>query len=72
MSAHYCFFAIKINISRFLKENHVHGLRAEGDCCWELFLRPKYQGKKTQTISPGKETLPEFQPISLKKMLCDE
>merc|ERR1739844_160372 len=52
----------------FLKENHVHGLRAEGDCCWELFPRPKYQGKKTQTISPGKETLPEFQPISLKKM----
>lgn len=56
----------------FLKENHILGLRAEGNCCWELFPRPKYQGKKTQMILPGKETLPEFQAISLKKMLCDE
>ena len=56
----------------FLKENYILGLRAEGNCCWKLFPRPKYQGKKTQMILPGKETLPEFQAISLKKMLCDE
>ena len=63
-----------INIRKkfpFLKENLIHGLQADGDCCWEVFARPKYRGKKVQTIWPGELYLPEFQVISAKRKICD-
>ena len=54
-----------------LKENVIHGLQADGDCCWELFARKKYRGKKVQTIWPGELYLPEFQVISAKRKICE-
>ena len=55
-----------------LKKHIIHGLNAEGTCCWELFSRPKHRGKKVQTIWPGEVYLPEFQVISAKRNICKE
>ena len=55
-----------------LKENVIHGLNADGDCCWELFARRKFRGKKVQKIWPGELYLPEFQVISAKRKICEK
>merc|ERR1712141_385417 len=54
-----------------LKKNIIHGLQANGDCCWELFSLPRYRGKKLQTVWPGEIYLPEFQAVSAKGKICD-
>ena len=55
-----------------LKKHVIHGIKANGNCCWELFPLPKYRGKKRQVISPDIVHLPDFQAKSAKKKMCDE
>ena len=56
---------------RILKKNIIINIEAKGNCCWELFPRPKYVGKQKQEINPNKTYLPTFQAKSAKKKKCN-
>ena len=59
------------NIKRgfpILKKHIVIQMVVNGDCCWEIYEKRKFQGENQYL--PHGEHLPEIQPISIKKVHC--
>ena len=61
------------NIKRgfpIMKTNIVFYIEVLGNCCWEIYAKRKFRGDK-QTIFPGEsQVLPDFQPVSIKRLEC--
>ena len=55
-----------------LKKNIIVGMKTEGDCCWEIFPTRRHQGEISQILTSNDDYLPNFQVISLRKLICEE
>ena len=54
----------------FMRQNTVILLEVIGNCCWELNEKRNFRGEK-QLIYPGGNLIyPDFQPVSIKKLVC--
>ena len=57
------------NIKRVIKRNIVIQMETLGNCCWEIYAKRTFKGRK-QHIYLG-ESFPEIKPVLAKKLLCE-
>ena len=53
-----------------LRRNIISHVEVIGNCCWELYPKRKFRGKKQSIFPTGSLTFPDFQPVSIRKGEC--
>ena len=53
-----------------LRRNIISHVEVIGNCCWELYPKRKFRGKKQSIFPTGDLTFPDFQPVSIRKGEC--
>ena len=63
------------NIKRgfqYLRTNHIVQLEVFGDCCWNIYSKPRKNGERQILLPEGNVVYPDFQPVSVHRLECEE
>ena len=63
------------NIKRgfqYLRTNQIVRLEVFGDCCWNIYSRPRKNGERQILLPEGNVVYPDFQPVSVHRFECEE